>query len=56
MVDANRIIVLDEGRVREQGSHESLIEADGLYASLWRMQQKKNAQNQVSGPPNDKMI
>jgi ABC-type transport system involved in Fe-S cluster assembly fused permease/ATPase subunit len=25
----------------EQGEHEALIEADGLYAHLWRMQQKK---------------
>ena len=41
VVDADRIIVLDEGRVREQGSHESLIESGGLYADLWRMQQKK---------------
>ena len=41
VVDADRIIVLDEGHVREQGNHESLIEADGLYADLWRMQLKK---------------
>jgi len=41
VIDADRIIVLDQGRIREQGSHETLIEADGLYAQLWRMQQKK---------------
>ena len=44
VVDADRIIVLDQGRVTEQGNHESLIEADGLYARLWRMQQKKAQQ------------
>ena len=38
---ADRIIVLDQGRVCEQGDHESLIEAGGLYAKLWRLQQKK---------------
>jgi ATP-binding cassette subfamily B protein len=41
VIDADRIIVLDQGRVCEQGDHESLIEADGLYARLWRLQQKK---------------
>ena len=41
VIDANRIIVLDQGKVIEQGDHESLIDDDGLYAHLWRMQQKK---------------
>jgi ATP-binding cassette subfamily B protein len=44
VVDADRIVVLDQGRVCEQGDHESLIEANGLYAKLWRMQQKKTEQ------------
>ncbi len=41
VIDADRIIVLEQGQIKEQGNHESLIEADGLYAHLWRMQQKK---------------
>jgi ATP-binding cassette subfamily B protein len=41
VIDADRIIVLDHGRVCEQGDHESLIKADGLYAKLWRLQQRK---------------
>jgi len=44
VIDADRIVVLDQGQVCEQGDHESLIEADGLYARLWRMQQKKAVQ------------
>jgi len=35
---ADRIVVLDEGRVVEEGSHDDLVEADGLYAHLYRTQ------------------
>jgi len=36
---ADRIVVLDAGRVVEQGPHEDLVRAGGLYARLWRLQQ-----------------
>ena len=36
--DADTIVVLDEGRVVERGSHEDLLAADGLYANLWGVQ------------------
>jgi ATP-binding cassette subfamily B protein len=35
---ADRILVLDEGRVVEDGTHEDLLGADGLYANFWRVQ------------------
>jgi ATP-binding cassette subfamily B protein len=35
---ADRIYVLDEGRVAESGTHESLLERGGLYTSLWAVQ------------------
>ena len=36
--NADRIIVLDEGRIVESGTHKQLLAASGLYASLYRMQ------------------
>jgi ATP-binding cassette subfamily B protein len=36
--NADRIIVLDDGSIAEAGTHESLLETDGLYADLWRVQ------------------
>ena len=37
--EADRIVVLDEGRVVEEGRHAELLAAGGLYARLWRVQQ-----------------
>jgi ATP-binding cassette subfamily B protein len=36
--DADRIVVVEDGRVTEVGSHDELLDADGLYAHLWRVQ------------------
>ncbi len=35
---ANRIFVVDQGRVVEQGTHEALLQQQGLYAHLWEQQ------------------
>lgn len=38
IVNANRIYVLDQGRVTETGSHQQLLAQNGLYAALWKVQ------------------
>ncbi|WP_145143048.1 ABC transporter ATP-binding protein/permease [Roseomonas gilardii] len=38
VVDADEIIVLQDGRVAERGSHARLLAEDGLYAAMWRRQ------------------
>ncbi|MBU7589022.1 MAG: ATP-binding cassette domain-containing protein [Sphingopyxis terrae] len=39
---ADRIIVMDEGRIVEEGRHDDLVAADGLYARLARLQFQDN--------------
>ena len=43
MSDADKIVVLDHGRIVEQGSHEALLEQRGYYADLWFAQQKEQS-------------
>ncbi|RYJ01153.1 MAG: ABC transporter ATP-binding protein/permease, partial [Acetobacteraceae bacterium] len=38
VVDADEIIVLQDGRIVERGNHAALTAADGLYAAMWRRQ------------------
>jgi ATP-binding cassette subfamily B protein len=38
IISADRIVVLDRGRVVEEGPHDQLLQAGGLYADLYRLQ------------------
>ena len=41
IVNAQTIIVMERGRIAERGSHAELLAAGGLYARLWRLQQRR---------------
>ena len=43
IVGADEIIVLDQGRIAERGTHARLLAADGLYASMWNRQREAEA-------------
>jgi ATP-binding cassette subfamily B protein len=47
IVKADRILVLEQGEVVEQGNHESLLKQEGRYAHLWSLQQHKDQKEDV---------
>lgn len=46
--DCDKIIVLREGRVVESGSHQELIDIDGVYSELWNEQEILSDQREAS--------
>ena len=41
IIDADKIIVLENGIIAEQGNHKELIKKNGLYAEMWMRQQEQ---------------
>ena len=48
VVDADHILVLDQGEIVEQGTHIELLEQGGQYAHLWSLQQRERALSATS--------
>ena len=48
IVGADQIIVLDNGRIVEQGRHEELLSRRGLYAQMWKLQEEAVKDGSVS--------
>jgi ATP-binding cassette subfamily B protein len=47
IVDADNILVMQDGQIVELGSHEQLLRADGLYARLWSLQQQDRDEEEI---------
>jgi ATP-binding cassette subfamily B protein len=41
ITDADEIVLLEQGRIAERGRHAELLQKDGAYARLWRLQQRE---------------
>jgi len=44
IIDADNILVMEAGRIIEEGRHQQLLEKNGSYAHLWKLQQEESRQ------------
>ncbi|PSJ44539.1 metal ABC transporter permease [Zobellella endophytica] len=49
IVDADHILVMQDGRIIEQGSHAALLALGGSYAHMWRLQQQQRQREAAIG-------
>ena len=47
IVDSDTILVIDQGRLAEQGSHADLLRRDGLYAEMWTRQAAESIEDDM---------
>lgn len=45
VVDADQIVVMDQGKIVQKGTHEELLQCDGLYKQLYRQMQQSDSFN-----------
>ncbi|MFJ4702006.1 ABC transporter ATP-binding protein [Streptomyces sp. NPDC088768] len=53
VTDADRIVVLDEGRIAESGRHAGLLAAGGRYARLWHARAEETRRDGATAPAGD---
>ena len=47
IIDADKIVVMGNGRILEQGSHRQLLDLDGAYKKLWQTQQDRHIETDI---------
>lgn len=47
VVDADRILVMEQGRIVEQGRHQQLLRENGIYADMWELQQREEEEQEA---------
>jgi ABC-type transport system involved in Fe-S cluster assembly fused permease/ATPase subunit len=47
IIDADKIVVMGNGRILEQGSHRQLLDLDGAYKKLWQTQQDQHLESDI---------
>ena len=48
VADADMILVLDDGKIVEQGTHEELLKLNGLFAEMWWLQQIEKIEERIN--------
>ena len=51
VMNADAILVLDQGQIIERGTHRALLEANGAYAQMWALQQQEAETNLIDRSP-----
>ncbi|MCO6428687.1 ABC transporter ATP-binding protein/permease [Nitrosomonas communis] len=51
IIDANQILVMDNGRIIERGTHQQLLIKNGTYAQMWKLQQQEEQTQTVIAFP-----
>jgi ATP-binding cassette subfamily B (MDR/TAP) protein 7 len=52
--DSDLIIVLKGGSVAEQGTHETLVDSDGIYSELWSAQEMLFTEEEMAQQEKDR--
>ncbi len=47
VIDADQILVMDQGRIIERGNHQQLLALNGHYAKMWALQQEERAKEEL---------
>ena len=48
VTDADMILVMEQGRIKERGNHQELLAINGLYAHMWQLQQEAKEKEKTS--------